>query len=122
MLNWTRMDDHRKPGGELDWDAYRRAQLANGELCSRCEAVILFGAGHLQECVPCKHRGDPAEFDHDRLIRCPKCRHTWDAIDEELPNNDTMSVFCPECDHGFEVGIHTHYSYTSPAMGESEGE
>jgi len=119
-----KINDFDNPDGSTDWNAYRKAKKTNGEECTECGRYILFGKGYPDQCSDCKEakegRGD---LDHDRLVRCPKCRNMWDpwdAEDYDLFNDGTHDVCCTECDHEFEVETQVSYSFRSPAMEEDD--
>lgn len=116
------MDDHRKPDGhDIDWNSYRKAQIANGEYCYRCGKSIMFGGnGYSETCGDCKTMdNDKDEVTHDNSIRCPKCRHQWPAIGDDDYGHyreDEHTVNCPECQHEFEIVTLVSYSFKSPEL------
>ena len=114
------MDDFRKEDGFIDWKAYKEAQINAGEICSQCEKYMFFGAKTSRRlCGSCMALdNDTDEVSHDNLIRCPKCKYTWNPWEcEDYPDgSEEMDVQCGECDHDFTVGVQTSYSFTSPEL------
>lgn len=116
-------DKFRKPDGNIDWAAYHASEVANGDICSKCGHFILFGGkGHPVECGSCRemetHHG---EIRHEKYVRCPYCRHTFNPYDcemFELLEEDCHDVSCPLCDKTFSVTTHITYSFRSPALVE----
>jgi hypothetical protein len=120
-LIYTKIADFKDGAGNIDWKAYRRAEVANGERCSRpeCEASFIFSAnGKPTLCNPCKEMAsERGEIRHDDLVRCPKCGHSWapDPVDDSVFSDGENSVACEKCDHDFEVTTIISFSFKSPA-------
>jgi uncharacterized C2H2 Zn-finger protein len=118
------MDDFKKEDGNIDWKAYREAQINAGEKCYRCEQYIpsYFGTPkpyrHL--CNDCEELDtNHDEVNHDNLIRCPKCKHTFSIQDIEAwecYEDGEHDLNCPECEHEFRIETSVSYSFTSPEL------
>ncbi len=112
----VKLEDHRKDG-VVDWQAYRNAQRSNGEVCTRCNKYIAFGAqGYARQCQDCQSLvGVGGEVTHESLIRCPKCGECWDPTEcETYPTDGEIAVSCGECGHDFEVQCCIDWTWTSP--------
>ena len=113
--------DFENERGDVNWAAYEKAQVANGDKCSVCGAHIMWGGkGHSERCHQCKSmQDDGSELDHDNLLRCPRCGHSWNPghDDDEwaVYSDDTHDVCCSKCDYDFEITTTVSYSFTSPA-------
>jgi len=122
MISFKDFEDKE---GNANWESYRKAQIAEGEICYQCKGYILFGSGGRRLCGNCEDIEDPDEVTHESFIRCPKCSHSWNAWDnEDYPTNDSeeMTVSCSDCDHEFDVGVRITYSFTSPELIKEERE
>lgn len=121
------MEDHRKPDGTLDWNSYHRAQIAAGDRCESCGAYIVKLSRDPpgpQRCHDCRSisRGTGEET-HERLIRCPKCRATHTADYEtfgSIHEEGEHKVWCPTCEHEFEISTHVSFRFKSPALIQEE--
>jgi len=124
MGTMTRLKDHEDENGQINWGSYRKAQIANGEICTSCGAYVVFGKGYPEECSSCKDMSsNTGEVDHETHIRCPACAHIFDADKYEIdPVEGETSVYCPECDYDFDVSIEVTFKYTSPPLLEKNGE
>jgi uncharacterized CHY-type Zn-finger protein len=115
--------------GRVNWDAYQAAEVRVGRKCYRCNAYTsLFqtDVGYRRLCSSCEkaEKSPGEELRHERLVRCPGCRHLW-RLEEYDVRDETEDVNCPECDRGFEVGLEVSVTFVSPPaeVGESaEGE
>jgi ssDNA-binding Zn-finger/Zn-ribbon topoisomerase 1 len=113
-------DLFRGPDGKIDYAAWRKARVQNGEYCLDCRGFILFPKGRPAVCEDCRRlKENHGEVGSDRLIRCPACRKTWRPSDYE--QYDTLEdgdheVSCPHCDHEFTVSTSVTYTFTSPAV------
>lgn len=119
------MAGFHKPDGSVDWKAYDKARVDNGELCYRCGQYVNWhnGSGKLQACVQCYFIHATEEFTHARLLRCPVCRHDWQADgDDNVWTDGEHRISCPSCDHTFEVATRISYSFTSPGLASSKEE
>jgi len=99
-----------------------KAKVASGETCSKCSKWIFsIGGppGHTRMCAACKELGGKDEATHHKLIRCPKCGHTFNPYDCEMYEvfeDEEHDISCVSCDHEFTVSTRMSYSFTSPAM------
>jgi ssDNA-binding Zn-finger/Zn-ribbon topoisomerase 1 len=121
MSKYISLDDFKDEEGTLDWKAYKKAEIENGQICYQCNDHIIFGAGgHRRLCGSCSRlTDDKEEVRHDSRIRCPKCKYSWNPWEsEDYPSEgqEDMEVTCGECDHEFEVGVITSYTFTSPEL------
>jgi DNA-directed RNA polymerase subunit RPC12/RpoP len=118
------IDDYKKDG-KLDWAAYQKAQVDNGEACRECKKYIYPPKGTPSLCYACiSLHQDKFEVSHNERIRCPKCGHLWPASDEEgeLHSEGTHEVTCPECEAEFEINTSVSYEFTSPALEDTKKE
>lgn len=129
MTERTKMQDFEDAKGHVDFDAYRKAQVANGENCSKCGTSFLSfnPPGRARKCIDCNNMSDrTGEVDHHRYLRCPQCGGTWDPCeteDYEVFGDEEHQVTCGECDYTFEVSTHVSYTFTSPPrLSEKEQE
>jgi len=124
MTACTRMADFEDTEGQLDWKAYRAAQVANGETCYNCGDSIVWHNGARSMCSACQALlEDRSEVWHDDLVRCPKCGHTHDlryGTSYNLFEDGEHSFMCEECEHDFEISTSVSYSFRSPARLEDE--
>jgi hypothetical protein len=68
-------------------------------------------------CGSCRQLDNADELLHEKLIRCPSCKHAWEPdFEEPVWKEDGGEVYCPECDHEFHVGTMITYTFTSPAL------
>lgn len=70
-------NDYRDKDGSINWGAYRKAQIAAGEICKKCGAYIsiLRSKGYPELCGDCRSMGeDFGEVTHDKYVRCPNCK------------------------------------------------
>jgi len=122
-----RSEDFKKPNGSTDWDAYTKAKVAAGEVCSSCGEYIVSGAypkgprtcGSCQQLIMCKD-----SVQHDHFIRCPKCGDYWDPMAEEddVFSDGQHAVCCNKCDHEFEVTTTVTYTFESPDLEKNDAE
>jgi uncharacterized CHY-type Zn-finger protein len=77
-------------------------------------------------CNGCKDLGeDDGEVTHDSFIRCPKCRHSMNASDSEkydLYREGEHTTSCGVCGYDFTVSTNVSFTFTSPAIGEDDGD
>lgn len=116
--------------GKFDRNGYKKAQLANGDICELCADYLMIGRGIPQRCYKCKSlEAGTQPVRHKSVVRCPHCRHLitnfFDFInDNELyhmyePDNDEGSeVHCPNCEKQFPVITHISYTFESPEIEE----
>lgn len=112
-------DDFKNDDNSIDWTAYRSARVDLGEVCSKCDTYIMFGGkGYRVECGSCiALKRDTQEVQHDNLLRCPACGHSWDPGDCEnyaVYSDGDHDVSCHECDHDFLISTSVSYTFTSP--------
>jgi len=120
--------DFKKENGDIDWAAYNKAQVEAGEKCLKCGAFMLklnlFGretAGP-RICHQCNEGANTLEeIEHDKMVRCPECRHMFDAWDQPFydgmsPGSEEAEMDCPACDCSFTIEVITTYSFKSPPM------
>jgi len=131
------IDDFRDEKGEIDWKAYRQAEIDTGERCYRCGDFIMLSfvcdiVGSLfnrepktpqkRLCPSCKSLDEKTgdEVTHERYIRCPKCGHQDDITDwdcdwgREKYEEGDHEVTCNSCEYEFIITTNVSYSYTSP--------
>jgi len=109
------LDDYKKEDGSIDWKAYERAQVNNGERCFKCGSFIVFAKGYRDKCASCQClETDTDSVTHNRFIRCPECRETMDV--EDLYEEGSHNVYCEHCDAEFTVATHISFSFESPAL------
>lgn len=122
----TKLEDHRKEDGRLDWESLKRAETANGERCSECGSHILFPKGYRVKCQPCARlTNDDGEVKHESNIRCPACGYYWNPANSdyyELFADGEHNVGCHECGHEFTITTYVSYSFKSPARLPEEDE
>lgn len=105
--------------GRIDWERYRKAQMAAGERCERCGKLIVFGRIPYDLCDECRHIQEPGQLRHSSQIRCPVCRHHWsvgDHEDADLFQDGDHGVSCEACGVEFEVSTRVSFTFTSPAL------
>lgn len=109
--------------GKVDWNAYRKAEIAAGQRCRKCGRFILFGKGEPTKCSNCRDMDESTdEVCSDHSVRCPKCRHQMDISRCELYDlyeEGDHDVSCQECDHDFEVVTVVNHTFKSPALVDS---
>ena len=132
----VRFEDHQDDKGNIDWESYHEAQAEAGEVCYRCRKYLilenlgatLFGRDddrpQRRLCSDCSHLDqDTKEVRHEQRIRCPKCGHQspvhdWDMCDygEVFYQEGQHDIYCPQCEHEFEITTHVTYTYESPPL------
>jgi len=117
------MNDYKDEKGLVNWTAYRQAQIANGEICSRCRGYVGYSYNRQPfrtECSECKElRGTDEIYTNEKGIRCPNCRHIIDPThdcDMDVYKDGTHTVTCDGCEHEFEVTTTVTYSWSSPQV------
>jgi len=119
----TSLDDFRKEDGHIDWDAYKKEEINNGERCFNCDNFIGFGRGEKRMCYSCSNISKKDSLDHSHLIRCPKCKNTWDindGDDYDFFSEGEHSTSCPECNFQFEIITSVEYTFESPELLDEE--
>lgn len=106
--------------GKLDWQAYRKARTANGEVCLQelCGGLTFKATGQRELCDACAHlEKDAGEVEHNSLLRCPKCGEVQSAFEQdssEILADGQHDVICDSCEAEFEITTHVSFSFTSP--------
>lgn len=122
----VKIDDYEGPNGTVDWQAYRKASIENGEKCRDCGAFIMSPSGHPSWCYDCNDaRSNTGEINHNRMVRCPACRYMWapgEHDDYELLSDEEHEVNCYECNHEFTITTNVSYSFDSPPLLNTEEE
>lgn len=120
------MSDYRDEHGQLDWDAYKKAERNNGESCTKCSALIYPPKGYPAKCHECsKLQSDAGEVEHKSNIRCPACGYHWSPWDSDhyaLFADGEHTVGCHDCGHEFTITTYVSYSFKSPARLPEEEE
>jgi hypothetical protein len=114
MISFTDFKDEK---GNIDWNAYRKAQVDEGDSCDKCGSYIFFGKGYRQTCASCRALAtNTGEVHHKYFIRCPKCDHLEDVRDDyyTLFAEGEHEVFCSLCDHKYEISTHIEFEFKSP--------
>lgn len=115
------MEDYRRTDGQIDWQAYKKAKVENGDDCRLCGHYILFGSkGYPQLCTDCdKLRSYDGEvYDNKSGIRCPGCRKVITdpyEMDCDMFQEGTHETTC-RCGCTFEFETTVTYSWTSPSI------
>jgi len=116
----VKMEDFREKDGNLNHKAYRAAMIANGEYCQNCDRYLVFPKGVKTTCPECREIATSnEEVTSDRVIRCPRCRRTWEPPDQEdyeVMQDGEHPVSCSECGEDFDVSTSVSFTFTSPAM------
>lgn len=117
-VDWIKSADFRDAAGAIDWRAFRRARLENGEICEKCGESIVYPCGYRTICLECKDLALDGEVSHGSRVRCPRCGATWDPHDADCYHvfgDGEHEVCCIECDHDFTISTDVSYTFTSPA-------
>lgn len=127
-MNGVNVDDF-ETDDKIDWAAYHKAQVAAGEICSKCGTHLMYFFANSPkgptECRACKGIAETSELDHEIYVRCPKCKCTWNPRETEdyhLMEDGEHSVACEDCGHDFEVSTIVSYSFCSPGLISDECE
>ncbi len=113
------INNYNKEDGGTDWEAYRKAEIEDGEVCSNCQSFIGLGKGEKRLCYSCGQINKGGSLNHEKLLRCPKCKYTWDASDTdeyELFSEGEHGTYCGECDFEFEIQTRVEYNFESPEL------
>lgn len=112
--------------GNVDWDAYRAAQIARGEICYKCKGYIISLQGNSGRslCRGCSDMlRDTGDVRHKSYVRCPHCQHAWrfDWMEGGMTNDvlwgdDPLSLFCDHCEKDFDVQVHVEVTFESPSL------
>jgi ribosomal protein S27E len=119
MSESTSMDDYRDASGQVAWSRYRAAQVRNGERCCDCDAIIITigdAPGYPRACGACNRlRTSETPEEHDKKVRCPKCRHTEAAPSLPSYESESIVVSCEHCGEEYEVKTRVTVHFESPA-------
>lgn len=122
------LDDFTDAAGKADWKAYHAAEVEAGERCRQCGTYVVvlarIGKGP-QRCPGCEFLAtDPGVRTHETLVRCPHCRGTQNASDEEdICEDGEHTILCDHCEKEYEVGTAVSFTFTSPPLkSEADGE
>jgi len=120
MITRTLCTDFKDVGGRVDWKAYNKAQVSNGESCRKCNGYISYAKGFPALCWDCEELAtETGEINHNtKGIRCPSCRYVMTQWDDhyELYEDGEHDFTCHNCDHTFMVSTNVEYSWSSPAV------
>jgi DNA-directed RNA polymerase subunit RPC12/RpoP len=114
-----KFSDNEDENGDIDWKAYNKAQVDNGEKCYKCGSLILFGSGYPSLCNGCETLRDDKGEVISKRIRCPYCKESFDPYDcemYEVLENGEHSIECPNCDEEFEIETKIEYNFRSPEI------
>lgn len=109
--------DYEDEKGRINWDAYHKAQVDDGERCEQCGEYLILGKGYRRTCNACNElTSKSAEVDHKKFLRCPKCGHLENVHDDHygLFEDGEHEVFCNSCDHKYTITTHVSFEFTSP--------
>ena len=117
-----KIKDFEREDGSTDWDAYHKAEMANGDRCMTCGCYIIpivFQDTHgPRECNSCRNMiSDDGEVSHDSRVRCPHCGKITkvdDLAEYGIYEEGELEMNCEECEKEFTVQVQVSYSYTSP--------
>lgn len=125
-MTYISMSSFEKEDGSVDWAAYQKAKIDNGEKCYQCYSLILFANGSQRLCANClEMRSVESSVSHSNRVRCPKCRKVMGIQDYELYElyeEGEHLVSCQGCDHDFKVETEVNYSFKSPELLKEEEE
>lgn len=116
MPEYTKMDQFRNEDGSTNWPEYLKAQLKNGEVCTKCRTVLYPPTGSERMCSSCADLySDTGEVSHDDYIRCPSCGGI-ETVDFESGVYDPgeNKAYCPECGYEYTVQTEITFTFTSP--------
>lgn len=118
----TMLDDHKKPDGRIDWESYRKAEIANGEVCYRCGQSIIFGVGYQRLCPSCeKLDKNTEEVESQKMLRCPHCGHQRHVDWEDcIAREGEHTLYCDSCEKDFTITTRIEYYFTSPPLDKME--
>jgi hypothetical protein len=109
-------------GKTIDYSAYRKAKVANGENCCVCgEHAGFEGLGIPRLCYFCEALKAGKTREHAHCVRCPKCGHIWPVVGDLMGearsivcSGDLLQVTCPECEATFAVELNFEVTFTNP--------
>ncbi len=120
MGNYTSFADFKDANGDIDWAAYDKAKIANGEKCCECgqTANLINPPGYPDRCYQCKQiLVSKDRLHHQRRIRCPGCGATdspYEMYDSGIYQEGDHKVVCPHCDTKFSIETRVEYTFVSP--------
>jgi ribosomal protein S27AE len=113
----TSSTDYKTPEGNIDWDAFRRAQVQNGEICYHCGSFLFTWKGEPAPCGNCLAlENDLGEVLHPDRLRCPHCHHVEQASDREVWADGDHEIDCGECGEPYIVSTSVSFTFRSPAL------
>ena len=114
MVECVKSYDFKNPDGSLKWAEYKVAQVSNGENCYQCGGFILSPTGKRSLCYQCKYMAsDAGERLHDSLLRCPHCKHLFEAIGDDQYSRyqeGEHTATCYECEKEFTFTTHVFWA------------
>lgn len=107
--------------GKIDWEAYRKAKVDNGDDCMTCGHFLLFGGkGYKQECNDCQNLHKPGAS-HEKLLRCPSCgKKTFPDWEHGIHKEGEHPMTCEGCDADYIVETQVSYTFTCRSLDEKE--
>jgi DNA-directed RNA polymerase subunit RPC12/RpoP len=119
------IENYENENGEINWVEYNKAKIENGDECYTCGTQIFFSKGCRQQCSQCDNIKKDKKLSHDKFVRCPKCRKTWNPMgseDWELFQEGDHGIWCNDCGHEFEIYVIVKYTFKSPKLLEKNNE
>lgn len=113
MIN---IKDYELPDGKIDWKAYHKAEVANGDSCYNCGHFILFSKGYQTLCNKCNSLHNKGEVNHHSLVRCPHCgaaKRVDNGDDYDLYSEGEHSTSCFECSKEYTVSTSVSFNFRS---------
>jgi len=125
-----RLVDFEDDKGRCDWEAYRKAQIEAGDICSVCQEYAFVVARCEVYNGPFVCNGcdaldrDPGEVVHGHFLRCPHCKKQIDVVsmfyrDPEYGKclmDGEHDLSCPGCGKDFSFETSCSYSFKSPPL------
>lgn len=92
--------------------------------CETCGQYLSTDGNGKRRCFECEDvEKDDGEISHNKLVRCPHCRKTWEpaaAEQCEVFKDGDHSIWCCDCDKFFVVNTSVSYTFWSPEMAKEE--
>jgi hypothetical protein len=112
-----KLDDFKRDNGDLDWAAYKQAQVSAGEICFKCRDSIYKNHGHASLCSSCEQMSVPnKDIYHNHFIRCPHCGQTQQPNWEYHYEEGLHDVNCKHCNKEYEFTTIIERSFLSVKM------